>query len=82
MSQPPISPQTRYFQLADYNKGLCIAFIIVNVFAVGVRVWARRRQKLPLLLDDWLIIPALILTIASATTMIKCMSSVAAELKF
>ena len=73
MDQPATRSQTRYFQLADYNFSLCISFIIINIIAVSCRVLARKKQKLPLLMDDWLIFPALIFTIASAVTMMICM---------
>ncbi|KAF2692091.1 hypothetical protein K458DRAFT_381916 [Lentithecium fluviatile CBS 122367] len=68
--QTPARVDTRYYQLADYNLGLAITFIFIDVIAVGLRVWARKKQKLDLEMDHWLLFPALILTIGSAATMI------------
>lgn len=70
-SSPPRA-ETRYFQLANYNLILTSTFMAIDILVVGMRIWARKRQKLALWLDDWLIFAALILVIGSAATMISC----------
>ena len=80
LATPP-SVETRYYQLADYNLSLAIAFIVIDTLAVGLRVWARKKQKLPLKLDDYLIFAALILTFGAAGAMIQCESSWTANLQ-
>lgn len=72
MEQPSAARETRYYQLAEYNLGVAIAFIVADVLAVALRVWARKRQNVKLQSDDWLIFIALILVIGSASAMITC----------
>jgi nitrate reductase gamma subunit len=68
----PKKVKSHYYQLADYNLAICGVFLFVNIVAVGLRVWSRRKQKLRLQLDDWLVFPALVLIIGSSITMIVC----------
>ncbi|KAF4624982.1 hypothetical protein G7Y89_g13188 [Cudoniella acicularis] len=52
-------PNEHYYQLASYNLAAAIALPILDVIAVILRIYARKKQNLPLKLDDWLTIPAL-----------------------
>lgn len=65
-------PDVRYFQLANYNIALLSIFMGIDIVVVGLRIWARKKQNIAFQLDDWLILPALLLTIAAAAVMISC----------
>lgn len=49
---------------AEYGKpiliGVGIAFIILEIIIVGLRFYARRRSRVPVGIDDWLILLALV----------------------
>ena len=58
----PVAPQPEYvyYQRANYNLAAAIALPILCITAVALRLFARRKQKLALKIDDWLTIPALV----------------------
>jgi hypothetical protein len=55
-----VKPVEYYYQLAPYNLAASIALPILDVVVVALRIFARRKQHLPLMIDDWLTIPALV----------------------
>ena len=61
----------------DYSAGhlapLCIAGICIVFFAVALRFWGRRHQKIPILADDWTLLAATFLSCAAVVMLlIKC----------
>lgn len=60
MSDPPT-----YYRKASWNLAAVTVLPIIDALAVGLRLYARRKQKLPLKLDDWLTIPALVCLISN-----------------
>ncbi|KAF2734161.1 hypothetical protein EJ04DRAFT_437644 [Polyplosphaeria fusca] len=62
--------ESYYYQRAGHALAVSIAFPIVDIIAVALRIVARKKQKLALQADDWLCLPALFLTIGSAAAMI------------
>ncbi|KAM3067086.1 hypothetical protein ACMFMG_011759 [Clarireedia jacksonii] len=59
-----------YYEKAGPNLAVSIALPILAALVVSVRIHVRRRQKMPLDIDDWLTIPALILALGAGVTMI------------
>lgn len=59
MSSPTTIPPL-YYQKASWNLAAAIILPIVDIIAVALRLFARRKQKLNFELDDWLSIPALV----------------------
>ncbi|KAI0157915.1 hypothetical protein GGR52DRAFT_576885 [Hypoxylon sp. FL1284] len=53
----------QYYMRAGHTVAVAIALIIVDIIAVGLRFWTRRVQRNPPRADDWLMIPATIVTI-------------------
>lgn len=45
----------------DGVKAVSAVFAVLTAIAVALRFWARRRQKAPLLADDWLMVPTLVI---------------------
>jgi hypothetical protein len=63
---------THYYQSAGYNLTLFGVLMVVDVIALALRMLARRKQKQSLKADDWLTVPALILTFSSSAAMLSC----------
>ena len=66
MNGEPPSPE---YLAEDRGYQLIIVasiLIVLQILAVGARLYARRLMKAQLLLDDYLIIPALVSTVACA----------------
>jgi len=59
-----------YYEKAGPNLAVAIALPILDAIIVFGRLYVRRKQKLPLGIDDWLMIPALILVLGAGVTMI------------
>jgi hypothetical protein len=53
-------PVVYYYQLASWNLAAAIVLPILDVVAVFLRLYTRRKQGQPLKVDDWLTIPALV----------------------
>lgn len=45
----------------DGVKAVSAVFAVLTAIVVALRFWARRRQKAPLLADDWLMVPTLVI---------------------
>ncbi|PQE14080.1 plasma membrane Pth11 protein [Rutstroemia sp. NJR-2017a BBW] len=71
MSVPAVHFKSpHYYEKAGPNLAVAIALPILATIVVFGRIYVRRKQKLPLGIDDWLMIPALILVLGAGVTMI------------
>ncbi|PQE08396.1 integral membrane protein [Rutstroemia sp. NJR-2017a WRK4] len=62
MSVPAVHFKSpHYYEKAGPNLAVAIALPILATIVVFGRIYVRRKQKLPLGIDDWLMIPALVL---------------------
>ncbi|KAB8290714.1 hypothetical protein EYC80_008353 [Monilinia laxa] len=52
-------PVGHYYELAGFNLAAAIILPLVDFIIVGGRLYVRKKQNLPLGVDDWLTIPAL-----------------------
>ncbi|KAK4224045.1 hypothetical protein QBC38DRAFT_486304 [Podospora fimiseda] len=52
-----------YFQTPGHVVAAGVVLSLVDIIAVTLRIWARKRQRQPLRWDDWFIIPAMLLAI-------------------
>ncbi|KAI2468649.1 hypothetical protein F4781DRAFT_255364 [Annulohypoxylon bovei var. microspora] len=55
--------QRKYYQEPEHVIGMAIVLPVIDIIVVGLRFRVRRLQKLPLKLDDWLMIPATLMTL-------------------
>ncbi|XDG01833.1 hypothetical protein ABKA04_001448 [Annulohypoxylon sp. FPYF3050] len=55
-----------YYMRPEQMVAAAVALSIVDVIAVAFRFWARKMQKLPPKADDWLMIPATLMTVGIA----------------
>ena len=49
-----------YYNSPSAILAVAIALPILDAIAVALRFYTRRLQRLPLLIDDWLTVPALV----------------------
>jgi hypothetical protein len=49
-----------YYQTPGHVVAAGVILSLVDIAAVSLRVWARKKQKQALRWDDWLIIPAMV----------------------
>lgn len=57
-------PTTRaYYQYPGHFVAATASLMILDVLVVGLRFWTRHRERLPRKLDDWLMIPALVIPV-------------------
>ncbi|KAH7092266.1 hypothetical protein FB567DRAFT_516875 [Paraphoma chrysanthemicola] len=56
--------------VAKTPLALGITFPILAIIAVLARFWARRKKRMSWRIDDWMLIPSLVLSIANAISMI------------
>ena len=49
-----------YYQTPAAVVTLAVILPLIDVVAVGLRFYARRKQRLPLQADNWLTLPALV----------------------
>ncbi|KAG9236839.1 hypothetical protein BJ875DRAFT_523745 [Amylocarpus encephaloides] len=59
-----------FYEKAGHNLAAAIALPILDAGVVALRVYTRRKQRLPLQVDDWLIFVALILVIGACAASI------------
>ncbi|KAI0508977.1 hypothetical protein F5B22DRAFT_649477 [Xylaria bambusicola] len=52
-----------YYETATHSIAAGVVLSIVDTFVVSLKFWTRRIQKQPLKADDWLLVPATILTV-------------------
>ncbi|KAI1101770.1 plasma membrane protein Pth11-like protein [Jackrogersella minutella] len=52
-----------YYQKPGHAIAAGMVLSVVDIIVVGLRFWLRRRQRLPLRSDDWLMIPATLMTL-------------------
>ncbi|OTB01758.1 hypothetical protein M426DRAFT_211617 [Hypoxylon sp. CI-4A] len=52
-----------YYMEPSHVIAVSIALSVVDIIAVALRVWARKIQNQPLKADDWLMIPATLVTV-------------------
>ncbi|KAF2278032.1 uncharacterized protein EI97DRAFT_432117 [Westerdykella ornata] len=57
--------------------GSIIPLLVLDIFAVGLRFYSRRKRRQPLQTDDWLTVPALVLAIGLASIMFYGIDSTA-----
>ncbi|KAJ2991335.1 hypothetical protein NUW58_g2548 [Xylaria curta] len=60
----------RYYETARHNIAAAVVLPLANIIAVGLRFWVRTKQKQPLKVDDWLLIPATFMTIGIGILML------------
>lgn len=61
-------PTTRaYYQYPGHFVAATASLMILDVLVVGLRFWTRHRERLPRKLDDWLMIPALVILFLTMT---------------
>jgi hypothetical protein len=48
----------KYYQTTGHFIAACVILALLDVIAVGLRFWTRRKHRQPLKVDDWLILPA------------------------
>lgn len=58
MSTPISTPDLLAYDEGPTIIGLCAA--MMSAVVIALRVWARRRMKMPLEWDDWLIVMSLV----------------------
>lgn len=52
-----------YYETAGHSIAAGVVLSLVNTFSVALKFWTRRIQRQPLKADDWLLVPAAILSI-------------------
>ncbi|KAI0135792.1 hypothetical protein F4814DRAFT_444598 [Daldinia grandis] len=52
-----------YYMRPGHVIAAAIALSVIDIFVVGLRFWARKVQKQPLRADDWLMMPAALITV-------------------
>ncbi|KAK3683008.1 plasma membrane protein Pth11-like protein [Podospora appendiculata] len=57
-----MSPTQAYYQTPGHVIAASISLVIIDIISVLLRLSARKRQKQPLKADDWIILPATLLT--------------------
>ena len=62
---PEPSPSSSYAPLTVGVIVVCSVFPALAAVSVLVRFWCRKAYNIPLKADDWVIIPALVLTLAT-----------------
>ncbi|KAI1205487.1 uncharacterized protein F4807DRAFT_464574 [Annulohypoxylon truncatum] len=65
-----MSKQIQYYQKPVHVVGTCIFLSVVDIIVVGLRFKVRKLQKLPVGPDDWIIIPALLMTVLMAVDIV------------
>ncbi|KAI0555865.1 hypothetical protein F4679DRAFT_8456 [Xylaria curta] len=55
-----------YYETPGHNISAAVVLSVADIIAVSLRFWVRRKQSQPLKADDWLMIPALFLTVGIA----------------
>ncbi|MCJ1356783.1 MAG: hypothetical protein MMC33_006779 [Icmadophila ericetorum] len=55
--------QQAYYQKAGHVIAAAVVLPVLDFIAVGLRFYTRRKQRVPILADDWITIPALILVL-------------------
>ncbi|KAI1458681.1 hypothetical protein F4805DRAFT_473998 [Annulohypoxylon moriforme] len=63
-------PKLQYYQEPGYVIGTSVFLSVIDIIVVGLRFRVRRLQKLPLGPDDWIMIPALLITVLTAVDII------------
>lgn len=53
-----------YYQTPEHVVAAGVAFSVLDALFVGLRFWTRSKQNTALRIDDWLMVPAMALTIA------------------
>ncbi|EAT88216.1 hypothetical protein SNOG_04456 [Parastagonospora nodorum SN15] len=54
---------TVYFETGKHLTAASISLMVVDIIAVAFKFWVRLRLKQPLMADDWLLVPATVLSI-------------------
>ena len=49
-----------FYEKPGHNLAAAIVLPVLDAGVVALRIYTRRKQKLPLQIDDWLIFPALV----------------------
>lgn len=55
-----------YYQTPGHVVAAAVVLPVLDVLVVGLRFYTRRRQRLPLQMDDWLTLPAAVCSILIA----------------
>ncbi|KAI1171479.1 hypothetical protein F4777DRAFT_53726 [Nemania sp. FL0916] len=63
-----------YFQTPGHVIAAGIGLSVLDILALGLRFVARRRQQQPLKADDWLLVPATLLTLGIGISMVYAVS--------
>ncbi|KAK3389692.1 plasma membrane protein Pth11-like protein [Podospora didyma] len=63
-------PAQAYYQTPGHAIAAGVALTMVDIIAVASRFWARKRNKQQLKADDWLIVPAALLTMGIGIDMV------------
>ena len=51
---------SHYYEKPGFNVAAAVVLPMVDIIAVALRFFTRRKQRLPIGIDDWLTIPALV----------------------
>ncbi|KAK3336428.1 plasma membrane protein Pth11-like protein [Cercophora scortea] len=76
-----LSPQA-YYETPSHVIAAATAIPAIDILAVILRVWARRRQKQAFKADDWLMIPATAVTVAIGVDVVYGVSQHALAYRF
>ncbi|KAI0002685.1 plasma membrane protein Pth11-like protein [Xylariaceae sp. FL0662B] len=60
----------QYYEKPSHLIAAGVALSVVDIIAVGCRFWLRQQHKLPLKLDDWLMVPATLMTVGIGIVMV------------
>ncbi|KAL7625751.1 hypothetical protein AAE478_004974 [Parahypoxylon ruwenzoriense] len=58
-----MSRTRKYYEYPGHVISVAVAFSVVDIVVVVLRFWARKVQRQPLKADDWLMIPATLVTV-------------------
>ena len=59
-----------YYQTPGHIIAMATVLPVLDILAVALRFYTRRKQRLPLKADDWLLIPAVLLTVAAGAALV------------
>ncbi|CAH0044707.1 unnamed protein product [Clonostachys solani] len=70
MADSSVHLKQEYYQTAGHALAAAIVLGLVDIIAVASRLHGRRQHKQKLMMDDWLILPALVFTVGIAVIIV------------
>ncbi|KAI1399893.1 plasma membrane protein Pth11-like protein [Hypoxylon fuscum] len=69
-----MAPSQAYYQRPGHFVATCIVLAVLDILAVGLRFWTRYHEKQPRKMDDWLILPAVVLSVGGSIVLVYAVS--------